>query len=272
LNQAGAPRLLTATYSGDVDFAASTSPAQAESVFGTQIAVTNAAGYTESNFAPSSAASIFVSNLVSTTLIASTLPLPTSLSGVTVTITDSAGVAQQAQLYFVSPTQINFLVPTNIAFGLATVTVTNASGGTASGIILITHTAPGIFSAAASGQGPAAAQFIDVSPTGTQTASAVAQYNPSTGTWVASPLSMNATDTYVLQLYGTGIRYALSGEVSATINGVTAQVQYAGAQPQYPGLDQVNILIPSSLKGAGTVPVVVSVDGQAANTVTITIN
>ena len=206
LNQSGAPRLLAANYSGDIDFASSASPAQAESVFGTTIAVTNAAGYTSSNFAPGSAAAIFVSNLVTTTLTANTLPLPTSLSGVTVTVTDSAGTQQLAQLYFVSPGQINFLLPSNLAFGLATVTVTNAGGATASGIILITHTAPGIFSAAQSGQGVAMAQFLDVTPTGGQTYSLTAQFDPNTGNWVAAPLSMNATDTYYLQLYGTGIR------------------------------------------------------------------
>jgi uncharacterized protein (TIGR03437 family) len=36
-------------------------------------------------------------------------------------------------------------------------------------------------------------------------------------------------------------------------------------------LDQVNILLPTSLAGAGTVNVVLGVDGQAANVVTVTI-
>jgi len=83
---------------------------------------------------------------------------------------------------------------------------------------------------------------------------------------------MTTGDTYVLELFGTGLRYAANGQATATINGVAAQVQYAGAQPQYPGLDQVNILLPASLKGAGSVQVVVTIAGQAANTVTMTIN
>jgi len=272
LNQSGAPRLLAASYSGDGNFTTSTSAAQSQSVFGTQIAVTNAAGYSATNFAPDSAAAVFVNNLVSTTLVAATLPLPTSLSGVTVTVTDSAGVARQAQLYFVSPSQINFLVPTNTAFGLANVTVTNASGATAAGIVLITHTAPGVFTANQSGQGVAQALVVDVTPSGAQSVSNTAQYNPSTGAWTAAPLSMNATDTYVLELFGTGLRYSANGQATATINGAAVQVQYAGAQPQYPGLDQVNILLPASLKGAGSVQVVVTIAGQAANTVTMTIN
>jgi uncharacterized protein (TIGR03437 family) len=272
LNQAGAPRLLTAIYLGDSNFASSTSSAEAESVFGTQIVVTNAAGYSESNFAPGSAAAIFVNNFVTTTLAATTLPLPNSLSGVTVTITDASGVVSNASLYFVSPTQINMLIPTNVAFGLATVTVTNASGGTASGIILITYTAPGIFTANQNGQGVAIAEFVDVTPANVQTFSTTATYNAATSTWVPAPLTMNSTDSYVLELYGTGIRYATAGQVTATINGIPVTVNYAGAQPQYPGLDQVNLQIPYSLKGSGSVPVVVSVNGQTANTVTVTIN
>ena len=37
------------------------------------------------------------------------------------------------------------------------------------------------------------------------------------------------------------------------------------------GLDQVNIVVPSSLAGAGEVPVVLTVDGVTANVVTIDI-
>jgi hypothetical protein len=270
LNQAGAPRLLTAVYSGDVDFASSTSPAQAESVFGTQITVTNAAGYQTTNFAPNSYAAIFVNNFVTTTLVAPGFPLPNSLSGVSVTVTDSTGAKQAATLYFVSPGQIDILLPSNLATGLALITVTNASGATASGVVVISPTAPGIFSANQNGQGPVVGNFEDVTPSNAQTFS-VTDTCPN-ATCVAAPLTMNTTDTYYLILYGTGIRNAAAGTVTATINGVKTTVTYAGPQPQYPGLDQVNLLIPNSLKGAGSVPVVVSVAGQTANTVTITLN
>lgn len=271
LNQAGAPRLLTATYSGDTNFASSTSQAQPQTVLGTEIAVTNAAGYGSTNFSPDGAAAIFVDNLVNTTVVANTLPLPQSLAGVTVTVADSAGVQQQAALYFVSPTQINFLMPTSTAFGLATVTVTNSQGATASGVVLVTHTAPGIFTANQNGQGVAQAVLLDVTQSGNQTRSNTAVYNPTSSSYVANPIAMNSTDSYYLELYGTGIRYATGSQVTATINGQSVQVLYAGAQPQYPGLDQVDIQIPSSLKGAGTVNVVISVNGQAANTVTVSI-
>ena len=43
-------------------------------------------------------------------------------------MTDSAGAARLAPLYYVSLAQIDFVIPSNTANGLATVTVTNASG------------------------------------------------------------------------------------------------------------------------------------------------
>jgi len=42
-------------------------------------------------------------------------------------------------------------------------------------------------------------------------------------------------------------------------------------QPQYPGMDQVNLPIDRSLAGRGEVDVVLTVDGVAANTVKINV-
>ena len=46
-------------------------------------------------------------------------------------------------------------------------------------------------------------------------------------------------------------------------------MQFAGLQTTYPGLDQVNVALPLSLRGAGESNVVLTVDGQVSNTVTI---
>jgi uncharacterized protein (TIGR03437 family) len=56
--------------------------------------------------------------------------------------------------------------------------------------------------------------------------------------------------------------------VIATIGGVRVPVLYAGAQSQFPGLDQINLgPIPQSLVGKGEVDVILTVDGVPANTV-----
>jgi uncharacterized protein (TIGR03437 family) len=55
------------------------------------------------------------------------------------------------------------------------------------------------------------------------------------------------------------------------IGGIPAQILYIGAQPTDPGLDQVNVVIPASLAGAGEVLVVLTVSGQTANGVTLNV-
>ena len=75
-----------------------------------------------------------------------------------------------------------------------------------------------------------------------------------------------------LVLYGTGIqnRAALS-DVTVTIGGQTLPAAYAGAAPNYAGEDQVNVLLPASLAGSGTVNVSVTVSSIASNVVTLSI-
>jgi uncharacterized protein (TIGR03437 family) len=46
-------------------------------------------------------------------------------------------------------------------------------------------------------------------------------------------------------------------------------VDYAGPQPTYVGLDQVNLILPRSLRGQGTVSIALTVDGQTANPLNI---
>jgi len=47
-------------------------------------------------------------------------------------------------------------------------------------------------------------------------------------------------------------------------------VLYAGEAPGYPGLDQINVLAPTSLAGRGSVDLTLTVDGKKANTVKLT--
>ena len=66
-----------------------------------------------------------------------------------------------------------------------------------------------------------------------------------------------------------GVRRATT--VEATIGGVAAEVLGFAAQPEFAGLDQINLLLPRELIGRGEVEVRVTVDGKPANTVTVTI-
>jgi uncharacterized protein (TIGR03437 family) len=59
------------------------------------------------------------------------------------------------------------------------------------------------------------------------------------------------------------------GGVSATLGGTSAEVTFIGAQGTFVGLDQVNLRLPRSLAGRGQVDIRLTVDGFAANTVTL---
>lgn len=233
---------IVATYSGDPNFASSTSTPLS------RIAMVNGAAFTSSSFAPEELVTIFGTNLA------------TSTSTVSVTVTDVSGISQSAFVFFAGPTQINAVLPAGIVDGPATLAVRNAAGATFTSAIGVTRVAPGLFSADASGQGLAAAQIIRVHDDLSQTVEDV-----------GSPIDVT-TGTAFLVLYGTGIRNrSANAAVSCTINGTALAVAYAGPQPQFPGLDQVDVQLPASLKGAGPVKVLVTADGKVSNTVTITI-
>ena len=74
-----------------------------------------------------------------------------------------------------------------------------------------------------------------------------------------------------LTLYGTGIAAAGKANTQVTVGGVNATVLYAGPQGGFPGLDQVNILLPAALAGKGNVNLQLTAGGVAANPVQITI-
>jgi uncharacterized protein (TIGR03437 family) len=78
-----------------------------------------------------------------------------------------------------------------------------------------------------------------------------------------------ANEQVYLELYGTGIRNAK--KVSVTVGGVNVPVLYSGAAG-FAGEDQVNIgPLPQSLAGQGSVNILLTADGQPANTVNVTI-
>jgi uncharacterized protein (TIGR03437 family) len=216
--------------------------------------------------APESIASAFGTNLATTTVSNKAATLPTSLGGVTVTLKDSAGVSSAAGLFFVSPNQVNYQVPAGMAPGNATVTIGTATGG-----VQIETVAPGILAANGGGQGVALATAALYSANGAMTP--VSLFQCGTTGCTSVPMNLGGpTDQLAIILYGTGLR-GLSSPQNATaqIAGMPAQILFLGAQSQFPGLDQVNLIVPRSLAGAGEVPIVLTVDGQTANVVTINI-
>lgn len=227
------------------------------------LAVVSAASGQQGMQALGSIVSIYGSGLAPSTTVASALPLPTSLAGTSITVTDSAGTKQPAQLFFVSASQINALIPSALQPGAATLTVTPATGTPQSATLTLAVAAPGLFT---EGNGVAAAQTLTIDGSGNRTLDL--SFRCDSSGCVNQPIDLSAGDVYLL-LFGTGVATGQTAQV--TIGGQVVTPLHAGPQGEFPGLDQVNFRIPPSLAGAGTVNVVVTVNGTASNTVTVRI-
>jgi uncharacterized protein (TIGR03437 family) len=195
-------------------------------------------------------------------------PLPTTWGDASVSIVDSAGKTWAAPLMFVAPWQVNFQVPMGVAAGSAQVKVSSTAGIQSANNIQIGPVAPAMFTL--NGSGLAAGYAVRVSGA-SQTVESTYALN-SFGSFSAAPIDMgSSTDQVYLVLYGSGLQAAGTSGVTATVNGATAQVVYAGPQTTFPGLDQVNLILPSSLAGKGNVNVQITASKIPANPVQITI-
>ena len=239
----------------------------------------SAASYSLLGLASEVITAAFGTGLSTTSSAASTLPLPTQLAGTSVSIKDSAGSERLAPLFYVSPTQVNYQIPPGTAQGAASVIISSGDGTVSNGVAIIHAIAPGLFTANSSGEGVAAALALRVKSDGTQSYEQVAEFDAQQNRFVARPLDLGPADEQVyLVLFGTGIRHrsslaAVNAFTRATdaIRGVSLEVTYAGAQSDFVGLDQINLLVPRSLAGRGEVEILLTVETQFTNPVKVNI-
>jgi uncharacterized protein (TIGR03437 family) len=180
-------------------------------------------------------------------------------------------MTRQAPLFFVSPQQVNYLMPAGTANGNATVTITSSGNAVATGNITIGKVAPGIFAANANGQGVPAAVVFRLAANGAQTFESISQLQ--SGSFAPTPIDLGPeSDQVFLILFLTGARFNSGlSSVTADIGGVNAPVLYAGAQGSLTGLDQMNIRLPRMLLGRGMLDLTTTVDGQVTNKVQINV-
>ena len=207
-------------------------------------------------------------NLATATEIAG-LPLPTMLANRRVFIRNSDGQEAPAQLLFVSPQQINFIVPNQSGSSLRTIIVRDTTDQVVSaGFPVLNTIAPGIFTANADGQGVPAAVIVRARADGSQMYEPVAQFDQTSQRFVPLALDLGMeTDIVVLALFGTGWRnFNSSTMLSVKVGGINCPVEYVGKQPTVAGLDQINARLPRSLigKGDATVEVQFTVFGTSA--------
>ncbi|MFN0119971.1 MAG: hypothetical protein ACKV2V_05670 [Blastocatellia bacterium] len=229
------------------------------------VASVSAASFRGPELAPEQIAAAFGKGLAVNAKSSDTLPLPATLAGTTVLVRDSAGLTRQASLFFVSPGQVNYLVPAGTAPGTASVTVTSGDGNVATGTVTIVRTAPALFTADATGAGLPAAYVVRVGADGSQRIEPVFRYEQ--GKLTPVPMDFGAdTDRLFLVMHGTGLRGrgALSA-VTVTCGGAFLPVLHAGAVEGFAGLDQVNVELPRDLAGRDLVRLELIVEGKAAN-------
>jgi uncharacterized protein (TIGR03437 family) len=238
---------------------------------GQQATTVPATSFVNGALTPDSIAAVFGANLATGVEAATALPLPTSLLGTTVTIRDSLGQEVLAPLFFVSPGQVNLLIPSTLANGQATLVIKSGNNIAGVGALTIATVNPGLFSANATGQGIVAGVALRVAG-GAQVFEPLFRFEGSQV--VALPIDLGPqTDQVYLVIYGSGIRGAGSlSTVKATVGGVDVPVLFAGASPDFAGVDQVNLgPLPQSLAGRGPVDIIVSVGSLASNVVRVAI-
>ena len=192
----------------------------------------------------------------------------TGLPSGPVAVADANSVSRLAQVFYTSPTQINFQIPTGTAPGPATITVASLDGisASASASVQIASVSPGIFQL--NGAALAAAEVVRVMADQSQTIGPVYQLDASNN---VTPLPIGvdpANGAVYLSVFGTGFQNAQS--VAVTVGGQPVPVLWSGAPGTFPGLDQINVgPLPPSLARRGRVNIILTADGQTANPVEI---
>lgn len=191
--------------------------------------IANAASFDSTQVARGSIAAIFGTQLSNDTASATSSDFPTQMNGVSVKV---AGIA--ARLIYVSPSQINVVLPLNIANADAVDFSINNNGVISAGKVKVVDLAPGVFTIQGDGKGPAVAQCGQLSPDGLSF--------PLT----APPCDVgNDSQFNTLVIYLTGVHGGRATTqvpiVVVKIGDQTLNSSTVSAQPEFPGLDQINV-------------------------------
>ncbi len=241
--------LAPSSFLGAEKTQASTSPTYAAA------GIVNAATNLPGNYAPNTIVSLYGTNLSYNVagIAPGSTTMPRTLGGVTVYVG-----SEFANLFYVSPTQINLLIPNNLLPGKIAVTVVREGVAGPDITITLTETAPGLF-----------------------------PLNPSTaivthadGSLVTADAPAKAGEVVVVYAVGLGrtVPDALPGEIASRIspiqhwkdmqvwlNGVVMDqtlTLYAGLTPGCAGLYQINFLIPSGVPANPEIRV--AINGQVS--------
>jgi uncharacterized protein (TIGR03437 family) len=222
--------------------------------------IINAAGDTpDGSVAPGSIISIYGQNLAGALDVGPVNPLAQAIDNVTVTVNN-----QLMPLFFISPSQINAQVPSNLAEGDYTLTVHWVGQADVSAPFTVRRNAPGVFTQANPQNLPLA----------------LALHEDGTQVTPDSPAMQNET----ISLYGTGFGpydrpaidgfpisdssvYKVADPVTVLTGSVTLTPDFAGAAAGMVGTTVVRLKITSDLPSSTVVDMAVSVNGKQSSVV-----
>jgi uncharacterized protein (TIGR03437 family) len=194
------------------------------------------------------------------TAVAATVPLPTELGNTRVLVGEAN---TPAPLYAVSNQEISFLMPTSTPAGRASVRVLVGGTEVARGTATVVPVSPGIFFVV----GDALKQGGILNQS--------SQYAVE-----AAP----ARRGEVIQIFGTGqgpvdqtvaegavptrgVLARTTNPVKAIIAGVEADVTFSGLSPDFPGLWQINVVVPNQAFITGRTELFLTIGGVSSNPV-----
>jgi uncharacterized protein (TIGR03437 family) len=219
--------------------------------------VVNGASFAPSTpVAPGSYITIFGSALAQGLNIA-TAPFPNQLGGTQVLL-----AGQPIPLYSTSDNQINAVVPYSLVTNTSSQLVVTHNGAYSTpAMMILADGGPGVFL----NQGAAIAQVVKDG-----TAVLVDAAHPTTagdalviycaGLGAVTPTVPDGSPAPLSTLVST------VNPVTVTIEGITANVLFAGLTPGDAGLYQVNVIVPTGLTPSTTAPLVVTIVGQSSPT------
>jgi uncharacterized protein (TIGR03437 family) len=225
---------------------------------------------------------IYGKNLGPATLTTATGPnYPDSLAGTSVTFTPvSGGAAVNARIWYTLATQVGGLIPSSLAPGAYNVRVTYNSQTSAPVSVNVVARSMGIATSNGQGNGPAQATIANVNG-----GLSLVRYTSGTvdfggNHWILTP--SHPGDHIILWGTGGGPDPAndaggSSGDQTAAGNFVvnvgTRQItpEYAGTSSGYPGLWQINFVLPTDIDLDCFAPVRVSANGNPGNLTSIAI-
>jgi uncharacterized protein (TIGR03437 family) len=189
--------------------------------------------------------------------------LPLTLNGTSVSVTVN-GTTTHPALYYTSPTQLGAVLPSTTPAGPGTITVTNNSQTGPAAQIQVVQSALGLDTLYGTGTGQVVATDAKGNVIGPNNSTSPGQTITLWGSGFGAD-TLNDDRTYPMK------QNNLTIPLQIYVGGVSAAISYRG-RSQYPGVDQVNITIPTSGFSLGCAVSVVGVSGNiVTNTVTLAI-